>query len=50
MFLNLNNTMKALTDKIIECLTDKHGEWVRYSDQQFYLDISVIQLLNNKQE
>jgi hypothetical protein len=23
---------------------DKHGEWVRYSDSQFYIDISVVQL------
>ncbi|WP_431129703.1 hypothetical protein [Flagellimonas flava] len=23
---------------------DKHGEWVRFEDSQYYLDISVIQL------
>jgi hypothetical protein len=23
---------------------DKHGEWVRFEDKQYYLDISVIQL------
>jgi hypothetical protein len=23
---------------------DKHGEWVRFSDMEYYIDISVIQL------
>jgi len=23
---------------------DKHGEWVRFADEQYYLDISVVQL------
>ncbi len=23
---------------------DKHGEWVRFEDQQYYLDISITQL------
>lgn len=23
---------------------DKHGEWVRFADQEYYLDISVIQI------
>jgi hypothetical protein len=23
---------------------DKHGEWVRFEDKQYYLDISVVQL------
>jgi hypothetical protein len=27
---------------------DKHGEWVRFSDQEYYLDISIIQLTINK--
>lgn len=27
---------------------DKHGEWVRFEDSQYYLDISVIQLNTEK--
>ena len=23
---------------------DRHGEWVRFADEQYYLDISVVQL------
>lgn len=26
---------------------DRHGEWVRYEDSQYYLDISVVQTLAN---
>ena len=26
---------------------DKHGEWVRYEDSQYYLDISVTPILND---
>ena len=27
---------------------DKNGEWVRFEDREYYLDISVVQLPNNK--
>ena len=29
---------------------DRHGEWVRYEDEEYYLDISVVQplVVNNK--
>lgn len=27
---------------------DRHGEWVRFADEEYYLDISVTPLNNNK--
>ena len=29
---------------------DRHGEWVRFIDQEWYLDISVIQIYRPKEE
>jgi hypothetical protein len=29
---------------------DKHGEWVRFEDKEYYLDISVVQSLILKEE
>ena len=28
---------------------DKHGEWVRFGDSEYYLDISVTPLVNGKE-